>query len=114
MYIIVGARRRLASVSRVRRRREVSRIYIDEIENGFHWSVLGKVWDLFRESSAVQVFATSHRDEAVRIACERFISANDDTLRIVRLDLIDNRHEAKVYTAASALAAMDAGLEIRG
>lgn len=89
-------------------------MFIDEIENGFHWSALGKVWDFLRQSKVGQIFATTHREENIRIACECFIAAGDDSLRIVRLDRTEKGHRAVVYTASAALAAMDAGLEIRG
>jgi hypothetical protein len=88
--------------------------YIDEIENGFHWSTLAKVWTLLRTSTVEQTFATTHREENIRIACENFIEAGDDGLRIVRLDRTDAGHRAVVYSAEEALAAMESGLEIRG
>ena len=81
------------------------RVYIDEIENGLHWSVLPAVWDLLRTAKVDQVFATTHREENVRIACERFVAAGDDGLRIVRIDRDGATHRAVVYTPAEALAA---------
>ena len=88
--------------------------FIDEIENGFHWSTLTKVWTLLRTSQIGQTFATTHREENIRIACENFLEAGDDGLRIVRLDRTDAGHRAVVYSAEEALAAMESGLEIRG
>jgi len=44
-------------------------LLIDEFENGLHWSVQAKIWDaLFRLSSSlrIQVFATTHSDDAVK------------------------------------------------
>lgn len=89
-------------------------MFIDEIENGFHWSALGKVWDFLRTSRLGQIFATTHREENIRIACETFLAAGDDSLRIVRLHLTEGGHRAVVYRAGAALAALDSGLEIRG
>ncbi len=90
------------------------KVYIDEIENGLHWSVLPAVWDLLRTAKVDQLFATTHREENVRIACERFVAAGDDGLRIVRIDRDDTKHRAVVYAPEEALAALEAGLEVRG
>jgi AAA15 family ATPase/GTPase len=105
-----GARRYLefaAAASKVE-------LYIDEIENGFHWSVLGSVWALLRRSACEQIFATTHREEAIRLACEEFVEAGDDTLRVLRIDRDGDGHRVVSYTAAEGLAALDAGLELRG
>lgn len=90
-------------------------VLIDEIENGFHASTLPAVFGLLHAMpSDCQVFATTHRDEAVRAACETFVAAGDDGLRIIRLDRLAAEHRAVVYTPAEVLSAMAAGLDVRG
>lgn len=90
-------------------------VHIDELENGFHHSTLPTVIDMLRLAPpTVQVFATTHREELIRVACESFVAADDDGLRIIRLDRDEQGHRAVVYTAKEALAGLDAGLELRG
>lgn len=90
-------------------------ILIDELENGFHHRSLSRVVELLRcAPDDVQVAATTHREELIRVACEQFLQAGDDGLRIVRLDRRGGEHVAVTYTAQEALDAMDMGLEIRG
>jgi len=90
-------------------------ILIDELENGFHYSTLPSVLELLRVASpSRQIFATTHREELIRTACECFADANDDGLRILRLDREGSTHRAVVYTGPEALAGLDSGLELRG
>lgn len=89
-------------------------LYIDEIENGFHYSTLPSVWKLFQGAKVNQIFATTHRDENIRVACEVFQAAGDDGLRVIRIDRTEDGHRAVVYTAGMALDAMESDLEIRG
>lgn len=88
--------------------------FIDEIENGFHYSTLPSVWKLLQRSPVNQIFATTHREENIRFACEVFQEAGDDGLRIIRVDRTPDGHRAVVYTPSMALDALDSGLEIRG
>jgi predicted ATPase len=44
-------------------------LLIDEFENGLHWSIQEKVWEMIFKLSAdlnIQVFATTHSDDAVK------------------------------------------------
>lgn len=87
----------------------------DEVENGLHVHSLPAVLRMFQQAPAtLQIFATTHRDELVRVACETFLAANDPGLRVIRIDRRDGAHFAEVYRAEEALAAMESGLEIRG
>jgi hypothetical protein len=89
--------------------------FFDEVENGLHIRSLPAVLGMFQAAApTTQIFATTHRDELVRIACEVFLGAGDDSLRVFRIDRRGDAHAAVSYTAAEALSAMDAGLEIRG
>ncbi|MFQ5981460.1 MAG: ATP/GTP-binding protein [Candidatus Heimdallarchaeota archaeon] len=50
-------------------------VMIDEIENGFHYSTLTKVWEAIESFSReynVQIFVATHSDEAIRAAYEAF------------------------------------------
>ena len=66
-------------------------VLLDEIENGFHYSVLPNVWRLI-ESAAnqfnTQVFATTHSIECVRAAHNTLDSAS---FRLHRLDVLEDK-----------------------
>lgn len=90
-------------------------ILIDELENGLHYSTLPVALKMLQGARPdKQLFATTHRDELIRTACELFIERGDPGLRIIRLDKTPTEHRVVVYTAEDALAGMDAGLELRG
>lgn len=94
---------------------DVDLLLIDELENGFHYSTLPTVFRMLQsDPRRRQIFATTHRDELIRVACEVFLERKDDGLRIIRLDRGEDEHRAVVYTAEQALAGMDSGLELRG
>lgn len=92
-----------------------SPVLIDELENGFHYTTLPTVLRMLQSGPpTTQIFATTHRDELIRTACEVFLAKGDDGLRIIRLDKGESEHRAVVYSAEQALAGMDSGLELRG
>lgn len=94
---------------------DVELILIDELENGLHYSTLPVALKMLQGARPdKQLFATTHRDELIRTACELFIEKGDPGLRIIRLDKSPTEHRVVVYTAEEALAGMDAGLELRG
>jgi len=92
----------------------VSRIALDEVDSGLHHSVLPQLWNVLRESSHSQIFASTHREECVYAAATCFAEAGDDSLRIIRLDRTDQGHRAVLYTPAEAREALDDGWELRG
>lgn len=62
-------------------------LFVDEFENGVHYSILSKMWTAvadFADRFNVQVVATSHSLECVRAAHEAFIS-RDYGFRLFRL-----------------------------
>ena len=88
---------------------------LDEADATLHHTALPQLWRMLQAAPPhLQVFATTHRDESVRAAALAFLDANDDGLRIVRIDREAGRHTATLYTAAEAQFAIDAGWEIRG
>ena len=92
-----------------------STVAIDELENGFHYSKLPLLMRLLRDSPThVQVFASTHREEVIRAACEVFLDGHEDALRIIRVDRSPTGHRAVVYTPGEALEGLESGLELRG
>lgn len=72
-------------------------ILIDEIENGFHYEILPRVWAVLREVAEhfdVQVFASTHSYEMIRAAQKTF--EHDKTFRYFRLGRSQNT--GAIYT----------------
>jgi AAA15 family ATPase/GTPase len=92
-------------------------VFIDEMENGLHHSTLEPVWQRFasltRERN-VQLFATTHSEECVLAAARAFNAANDDGLRVIRLDRREHTTEAQIYDRQLLSATEELGVEIRG
>jgi len=107
--------RRLLELATAMATDSVETLLIDELENGLHHTTLAVAMRMLQSDARQrQVFATTHRDELIRVACEVFLERRDDGLRVIRLDRAGAEHRAVVYTAEEALAAMDSGLELRG
>ncbi|AFE07582.1 ATPase-like protein [Corallococcus coralloides DSM 2259] len=92
-------------------------IYIDEIENGLHHSILESLWTWLARISGeqnVQVFATTHSEECVQAASRAFKLQGDEGLRVIRLDKQEHETKAVVYDRDLVEAAERMGVEIRG
>lgn len=62
-------------------------LLIDEFENGLHWSVQEKIWDMIFKLSKdlnIQVFATTHSDDAVK-AFSKVASASPEEGVLIKL-----------------------------
>ena len=60
-------------------------LLIDEIDNGLHYSVMPKLWELLGElveKHQVQVFGTTHNDDIMRSALEAFAGQRGDARTI--------------------------------
>ncbi|MBI5207911.1 MAG: AAA family ATPase [Candidatus Firestonebacteria bacterium] len=91
-------------------------IFIDEIENGIHYSVMNKLWGSIYEAAKqfnVQIFATTHSRECIISAHNTFNQLQIDDFLFYRLDKIDNKIEAKKYTKEILDAAIDSEFEVR-
>lgn len=90
-------------------------LLIDEFENGLHWSVQPKVWDIvfqLAEKLNVQVFATTHSRDCI----EGFDSAWNkypDLGAFFRLDAKDGFIKATEYTSETLTDAIDMDVEVR-
>lgn len=91
-------------------------VLVDEIENGLHWSVLPFVWRavaVAARSADVQVFATTHSWECIRVAHETLASDDRYDLRLHRLERVDGTSRAVIYNRETIEAALVMGLEMR-
>ncbi|ACD66129.1 MAG TPA: ATPase [Sulfurihydrogenibium sp.] len=91
-------------------------VLIDEIENGFHYSVLKDVWKAISEMARefnVQVFATTHSYECIQNAHLAFKESDVYDFRVVRLDKIDDQVKPVVMNQEDLDTALELGFEIR-
>jgi AAA domain, putative AbiEii toxin, Type IV TA system/AAA domain len=91
-------------------------VLIDEIENGLHYSVVGKVWQAIAEAAKrtdVQVFATTHSYECIREAHEVFVNRASYDLGLYRLDRVDEHIEVATYDRETLGTSVDMNLETR-
>ena len=91
-------------------------VVIDEIENGFHHSVLSKVWKAIGEAAKAyrtQVFATTHSFECIEAAHEAFREDREYAFRLHRLERIADESHATTYGQETLAAAIHSNLEVR-
>ena len=91
-------------------------IFVDEVENGLHHSVLEDVWkelSWLSKEFDVQIFATTHSNECMVAARDAFTSVDDETLCIHRLSLQDGRISATTYSFEDLDFTLDYGAEVR-
>lgn len=91
-------------------------VLIDEIENGLHWSVLPSVWRAVAAAARaadVQIFATTHSWECIRVAHETLAADDHYDLRLHRLEVVDGMLRVVTYNRETTEAALVMGLEMR-
>jgi AAA15 family ATPase/GTPase len=91
-------------------------VMIDEIENGFHYSVLKDVWNVISEMARefnVQIFATTHSYECIQNAHLVFKESDTYDLRVIRLNKIHDQVEPVVMNQEDLNTAIKLGFEIR-
>jgi hypothetical protein len=107
---------RLLSMALAFREARGGMIFIDEVENGLHYSVLEDVWkelSWLSKEFDVQIFATTHSNECMVAARDAFNSVDDETLCIHRLSLQDGRISATTYSFEDLNFTLDYGAEMR-
>ena len=91
-------------------------VLIDEIETGFHYSVLTHVWEAVSTAARlanVQLFATTHSFECMRSAYEAFSESPTYDLNVQRLDRLDGDVAAQHYDKEMLDTALTSGIEVR-
>lgn len=89
---------------------------VDEIENGFHHSVLEKVWQAvgkIAQEFNTQVFATTHSWECIVAAHRAFEKSRPYDFRFLRLQRIGEEIRAVSYDRETLAAAVEMGTEVR-
>lgn len=93
-------------------------VLVDEIDTGFHHSVLPEVWQVIDEaskSSGTQVIATTHSLECIKAANKWFSGrvVEDMGFRLVRVERTDAKVRAVTFKPAELEAALTNDLEVR-
>ncbi|MFA6450217.1 MAG: AAA family ATPase [bacterium] len=90
--------------------------FIDEIENGFHYSAMEKIWlaiEKMAEESNVQIFATTHSRECVIAAFDAIKSSNYNDFYLHRLERVKGDIKCFTYDLETLESAIDLNLEVR-
>ena len=91
--------------------------FFDEMENGFHYSVHGAMWDRIRswmKKWDVQVVATTHSSELVDAAIAAFKgSPNDLSIHHIFVDKRTGKTEVSNFSGETLEGASELNLEIR-
>lgn len=88
-------------------------VFIDELENGIHHSILPDLWKVVDDLSCrnqVQVLATTHRYECVMAGLD---SVTKRDFRYQRLENMNGNNRSISYDEGELIAAVDHQLEIR-
>lgn len=91
-------------------------LFIDEVENGVHYTKLAAVWQQIRalaDRFNVQVFATTHSRECIAAAHQAFHSSGDIGIALHRIDMEQGIPVAKTYGYDGIEYALDEGFEVR-
>ncbi len=91
-------------------------VLIDEIEDGFHHSIMVKVWEAIAKTARdfdVQVFATTHSWECIADFYKAFSDANENVFRYHRLDRIRDDVVMKTYSKENLATSIEMNIEMR-
>lgn len=91
-------------------------VFIDEIENGLHHSILEKIWLGVAEAARqfnTQIFATTHSRECITAAHNALGKSESYDFLMHRLDKSDGKIEAKTYDKETLEAAIETELRMR-
>lgn len=90
--------------------------FIDEIENGIHYTALPTVWNGIAEIASrlnIQVFATTHSRECLVAAHECFAARKDYELRVVQLYRTGDTAEGRTLDRKHIEASIAGDIEVR-
>jgi len=93
-------------------------IFIDEIENGIHYTNLDKLWEIILSISKeqnVQVFATTHSKECIESYARVAKKLDDDDITMTTMARnLKNELKALVWDRAQFFSEMEQNHEVRG
>jgi len=88
-------------------------VLIDEIENGFHHSIMGRVWEAINAAARqldLQVLATTHSRECIVAAYD---ACDSGDLRIHRLERVRDAIRCVTYSSEAIEGAVVHDFEVR-
>lgn len=91
-------------------------VFIDEIENGLHYSIQSEIWRAIAKAAKqnnCQVFATTHSYELIKAARNGLKGGEEDALSFFRLDRENERIIARRFDFEMLDDAINSGLELR-
>lgn len=91
-------------------------ILVDEIENGFHHTILPKIWQSIGNAAQnfeTQVFATTHSFECIMAAHQAFTESSSYDFRLHRLERKNEKIRAVSYNQKDLSVAIETGFEVR-
>ncbi len=91
-------------------------LLVDEMDTGFHYSGLTKMWRLIFEISVkrnVQVFATTHSWDCVKSFQKAFADTTDDSGVLIRLERRDDAIRSVSYSKEELDIAIRQNIEVR-
>ncbi len=93
-----------------------SYLLIDEFENGLHYAVQHKLWEVIfflAEKLNIQVFATTHSNDCIQAFGKLISDKHADAGRIYRLDTVDGDIIPTEFTAKDISIATQMDIEVR-
>jgi AAA15 family ATPase/GTPase len=92
-------------------------LFIDEIDNGIHYSKLDELWEVILKTSKdlnVQVFATTHSQECIESYARVAKKLADEEVALIELGKKDEKIESIVFNYNGLTHHMEQKLEVRG
>ncbi|MDX8377371.1 MAG: ATP-binding protein [Mariprofundales bacterium] len=91
-------------------------ICLDEIENGIHYSLFPKIWEILDKMTKTyncQLFITTHSRDVLHGLNEYYKNSEIKDISFIRLDTINDSIIPKMYDSSMLLTAMEREWEIR-
>ena len=91
-------------------------VLIDEIENGFHHSVLPLIWEVIAKhakANNVQIMATTHSRELIMGAVKGLPEHLRDDFKYIRIDRDKDQFDPKIYNFENTKTALEFNIAVR-
>jgi len=91
-------------------------VLIDELENGFYYKTLGKIWTVLLEMATqfkCQLFASTHSSECIKALGEAINQDSEGAFCLLNIENRKGASSVSVSTGEVMAAAIDSGFEIR-
>ncbi len=92
-------------------------LFIDEIENGIHWTQLDRLWEIIltiSKEQSVQVFATTHSKECIESYARVAKKLEDEDVSFIEFGRNDNKIESITYNYKNIINQVSQHQDMRG